>query len=124
MELSFFNLVYTVRYKPLGDKQANRDEIINESVIFVCQTFMWVMLNLDIPYKQREALGWCTVVVAGSDISMNLLNMVWVTIQSCREDYLRKKYLRNANKSLLKRLKNREILLKEFPDRFKHFKHE
>jgi hypothetical protein len=66
-------LIYLVTYQPLTSKQANRVEIFNETCIVLFSYMMTILLNIAIPFKLREKIGWVMIFIASFNILGNLM---------------------------------------------------
>ena len=72
MIFSTLNLAYMMAVYPLKTKMENIIEIFNEICIVLSCHIMTTFLNIAMPLKLRDELGWFLVSVAGFNIIVNL----------------------------------------------------
>jgi hypothetical protein len=78
-------LIYLVTFKPLVTNQANKVEIFNETCILLFSYMMTTMLNIAIPFKLRETIGWVMIYIA----SFNIMGNLMVVARSSFKDLIR-----------------------------------
>jgi hypothetical protein len=106
---------------PLKTPGENRIEIYNEFTIYMCSNIMAVFLNVAMPTDLRLLLGWVLMGFAALNIFVNLAITVYGSIKEMLSERKHKKYTKRAEKAMQIKLENRQKLMKQFPEKFKHF---
>lgn len=111
-------LIYLVAYQPLNSQQANKVEIFNETCIVLFSYMMTILLNIAIPFKLREQIGWVMIYIA----SFNILGNLMVVARSSFSDMLMSlatsRAEKHVKKALRQKLTDRKKLIEIFDGRF------
>ena len=112
LAFSITNLAYMISCQPLKSARANKVEIFNETIIYICCLIMSNFLNVAMPLDLRDLLGWILMGFA----SLNIVVNIGLTSQESLSDMRRRsklnKFTKRAQRTLQTKLANREKLMK------------
>lgn len=109
--MSTMNVIYMVSVKPIADKTQNSIETLNEVTIMLCVHCANCFLNLGLPIKTRDMIGWGLMGFASFNIAVNISIIICTTFLEMISTYQQKIQNKSGNSFFLKRLANRKYLL-------------
>ena len=72
LSLSTFHLIYLIKAKPFNDPAKNKQEIVNESLVYTCSYLIFAVLNSANSQELRDTAGWIFIAVCLLSMAFNL----------------------------------------------------
>ena len=80
------NLVYLFGNKPYSDRSTNKEEILNELVVYICCMSNFVFVNIAIPMDFRRQVGLFMVAVCLLNMVIGLLVIIKGSFMDTKEE--------------------------------------